>query len=209
MGEQLGERVSEPVFRRAVAADADVAVPLLYRSGPAAFDHVFATTGSTAQQFLRRAFVDGRGLFGCHQHWVGERDGQVVVAGTAFSGRANLSNNVAVVRQMLVHYRARSLPVMWRGLQLERLIAPPPADVWYLAHLGVAPGLTGQGIGSAFIAHLLERGRRAGFARAGLDVAASNPQARRLYERMGFQPAHLRISALPGLPDHQFMTRPL
>ncbi len=197
------------VFRRAVAADADVAVPLLYRSGPAAFDHVFATTGSTAQQFLRRAFVDGRGLFGCHQHWVGERDGRVVVAGTAFSGRANLSNSARVARQMLAHYRLLALPVMWRGLQVERLIAPPPVDVWYLAHLGVAPGLTGQGIGSAFIARLLELGRQAGFATAGLDVAASNPQARRLYERQGFELARRRTSTLPGLADHEFMTRPL
>ncbi len=197
------------VFRRAVAADADVAVPLIHRSGPAAFDHVFATAASTAQQFLRRAFVDGRGLFGCRQHWVGERDGRVVVAGTAFSGRANLSNSAQVVRQMLAHYRLHAMPVMWRGLQVERLIAPPPADVWYLAHLGVAPGLTGQGIGSAFIAHLLEQGRQAGFATAGLDVAASNPMARRLYQRQGFELARRRTSTLPGLPDHEFMTRPL
>ena len=196
-------------FRRATPADAEAAVPLMYRSGPAAFDHVFAGEGRDAQGFLRAAFRAGRGLFACQRHWLGEVAGKVVVAGTAFGGGAALGDSVAVARQMLGHYRLRAAGPIWRGLQVERVIAPPPRGVWYLAHLGVAPDAVGQGIGSAFIDHLLAQGRAAGFGQAALDVADDNPRARRLYERLGFALAKTRTSRIPGVADHHFMLLPL
>ena len=199
----------QPLFRRATPADAEAAVPLVYRSGPAAFDHVFAGQGHDAQGFLRAAFRGGRGLFSCQRHWLGEVDGEVVVAGTAFGGGAALGDSVVVARQMLGHYRLRAPGAIRRGLQVERVIAPPPKGVWYLAHLGVAPGATGQGIGSAFIGHLLAQGRAAGFGMAALDVADDNPRARRLYERLGFARAKTRASRIPAVADHHFMVLPL
>jgi ribosomal protein S18 acetylase RimI-like enzyme len=75
---------------------------------------------------------------------------------------------------------------MIAGLRLERIVRPPPRDVFYLAHLGVTPGQRGAGFGTQLIEHLLALGRASGFARAGLDVATTNPRAQALYERMGF-----------------------
>ena len=72
-------------FRPARAEDVDAAIPLIYSSGPAAFDYVFAgTPKGSAQDFLRKAFVSGAGQFGYRQHWLGEQDGQVVAAGTVY-----------------------------------------------------------------------------------------------------------------------------
>ncbi len=198
------------IFRPAEPQDAELAVPLIYSSGPAAFDYAFRRAGVTAEDFLRGAFVDGGGMFGYPRHWVGVLDGRVVAIGTAYSGELNLGNSLTAARQILLCYGPLSaVAVIRRGLQLERIIQPPPKKTFYLAHLGVASGLRGQGIGSQLVGHLLQLGRAAGFRQAALDVAASNPLAQALYERLGFSLVEERASALPGIAAHRFMRRAL
>ncbi|MCP8464039.1 GNAT family N-acetyltransferase [Pseudomonas sp. ZM23] len=197
-------------FRPARPADVDAAVPLIYSSGPEAFDYAFARPGrNNAQDFLRYAFAQGSGQFGWRQHWVGELDGRVVAAGTVFGGEQNLGYLLAASRQILGFFGAGSLPVIRRGLQLERIICPPPRRTLYLAHLGVTPELRGEGLGSQLIDHLLQRGRRAGVSMAALDVSAANPKAQALYERLGFRVQIERPSHLPSVADHRYMQRPL
>ena len=200
-------------FRAATAQDAEAAVPLLYSSGPAAFDYVFALPGrGDAQAFLRRAFVDGAGEFGWRNHVVGELEGVVVAVGAGYGGEASLAFTLAAARQILAHYGLRHAPgVIARGLRVERVIPPLARGVHYLAHLGVAPALRGQGIGRALIDELVRRGMRAGRRRMVLDVAAGNPRAQALYERLGFAVTSERRSALANaqgaVPDHRRMER--
>ena len=196
-------------FRRARPEDVDAAVALIFSSGPAAFDYVFGgTPKGTAQDFLRRVFVSGAGQFGYRQHWVGEQDSQVVAAGTALSGEVNLRNMAVAAAQIIGFYGLRHCwRVLWRGLQMERIVLPPPKRTFYLAHLGVSSALTGQGIGSQLIEFLLQQGRSAGFARTALDVSAGNPNAQRLYERLGFVVQVERASHLPGIAAHRYLQR--
>jgi ribosomal protein S18 acetylase RimI-like enzyme len=202
-------------FRQATPADAAAAVPLIYSSGPAAFDYVFALDGhATAQAFLRRAFVDGAGEFGWRNHCVGELDGEVVAVGAGYGGESGLAFLRAAARQILAHSGPRrAAGVIARGLRVERVI-PPPARRWhYLAHLGVAPALRGQGIGRRLIEHLIAQGRAQGKRRLVLDVAVGNPRAQALYERLGFRVTAQRQSQLARgqavVPDHRRMERVL
>ena len=110
---------------------------------------------------------------------------------------------------MLCYGPVSAVPVMFNGLRLEQIIQPPPKQTYYLAHLGVAEGVRGEGIGTRLVEHLLKLGRAAGFQRAALDVAASNPLAQALYERLGFAMVKERVSTLEGIANHRFMTRPL
>lgn len=198
------------IFRPAESRDVDQAVPLIYSSGPAAFDYAFKRAGVTAEDFLRAAFVDGAGMFGYPRHWVGEMGGRVVAAGTGYSGEVNLRNMLAATRQIMLCYGPVSaVPVMLNGLRLERIIQPPPKQTYYLAHLGVNPDLRGEGIGTRLVEHLLKLGRAAGFQWAALDVAVSNPLAQALYERLGFVLEEERVSTLDGIANHRYMTRPL
>lgn len=198
------------IFRPAESRDVDQAVPLIYSSGPAAFDYAFKRAGVTAEDFLRAAFVDGAGMFGFPRHWVGEMGGRVVAAGTGYSGEVNLRNMLTATRQIMLCYGPVSaVPVMLNGLRLERIIQPPPKQTYYLAHLGVNPDLRGEGIGTRLVEHLLKLGRAAGFQRAALDVAVSNPLAQALYERLGFVLEEERVSTLDGIANHRFMTRAL
>lgn len=197
-------------IRRATPADADACVPLIHSSGPAAFEHVFASGQLTAQDFLGPAFCSGLGQFGCRQHWLIEENGQVLATGTAYSGRDTLAYSLRSARQILSHYSFRAaLGVLGRGLAMERLIPPPRREIWYLAHLGVAAEARGRGLGQQLIGHLEQQGRTAGFERVALDVAASNPRAQALYERLGYRQETARTSTIAGVADHRYLSKAL
>jgi ribosomal protein S18 acetylase RimI-like enzyme len=185
-------------FRRATRADADDAVPLIYSSGPLAFDYVFAI-GRTrgAQQFLRFAFLHGGGEFGWRNHRVVEFDGQLAAAGAAFDGRAVLRFTIANSLQILRFYGPiHAWGVMVRGLRTEAIIRPPRAQEYYVCHLGVREQLRGHGIGTHLVRNLLAGLDVNRHRCATLDVAVTNPRAQSLYEKLGFVVSALRKSAL-------------
>ena len=198
-------------FRPAVAADVDAAVPLIHSSGPAAFDYVFALAGAgDAQAFLRRAFVDGAGEFGWRNHVVGVLDGAVVAAGAGYGGDTQWRFMLTAARQIIGHYGwRRAAGVVARGLRVEAVIPPPTGAMHYLGHLGVVPSLRGQGVGAALIRHLLAARPAGARGPVVLDVATTNPDAQRLYQRLGFEVIEERRSALANaqsrVPDHRRM----
>jgi ribosomal-protein-alanine N-acetyltransferase len=65
-------------------------------------------------------------------------------------------------------------------------------DEIHINNVAVRPRLRGRGMGTALIRHVLAEARRLGAKRATLEVRASNEEARRLYERLGFHVAATR-----------------
>jgi ribosomal protein S18 acetylase RimI-like enzyme len=210
----MGPHVAALTFRAASPADVADAVPLIYSSGPAAFDYVFDCGGPRgAQEFLRFAFAQGGGEFGWRNHRVVEMEGQVVAAAAAFDSRAVLGFTIAGALQILRFYGPiRAWGVLVRGLRTEAIIRPPRAQEYYLGHVGVRPELRGHGIGAHFMRNLLERLDVNRHRCAVLDVAVTNPRAQLLYERLGFAVQVRRVSALQNararVADHYRMSRP-
>lgn len=66
------------------------------------------------------------------------------------------------------------------------------ADELHINNLAVLPEQRRQGIASTILSRVFAEGRRAGAARATLEVRRSNDIARRLYERFGFTVAGVR-----------------
>lgn len=182
----------ETTLRSAQPDDVDLAVPLIYSSGPDAFCYVFGE----AESFLRRAFLDGRGEFGYRNHTLAVSDGRVVGVGAAYTGAAAMTFTLAAARQIVLHYKLAAPGVIARGLRAERVIEPPDRDVQYIAHLGVEPTMQGRGVGTLLVEHIIELGRSDGLKRAELDVAVTNPKAQALYERLGFDVIEERRSSL-------------
>ena len=203
------------VFRAAAAADADAAVPLIYSSGPAAFDYVFSDARpGRALAFLDAAFRAGHGEFGFRNHVVALADGVIVAIGAAWDGRATLRFTIAAAWQILRFYGPlAACGVIARGLRVERVIRPPRADEYYVAHLGVRPEQRSRGVGARLTRHLLAGADPGRHRRAALDVAVTNPRAEALYARLGFAVEALRRSTLASrhyaVADHRRMTRPL
>jgi ribosomal protein S18 acetylase RimI-like enzyme len=175
-------------FRGATADDVDAAVPLIYSSGPAAFEFVFADRKrGMAQDFLRYAFPKGGGEFGYRDHVMAVVDGKVVGSGMAFSTDTSFSYFIAAATAILGFYGFGAIGVIRRGLAIERIIELPKRGEHYIGHIGVTPELRSHGIGAMLMNHLLEEGKALGREKAVLDVSVENPRAQALYERLGFR----------------------
>jgi ribosomal protein S18 acetylase RimI-like enzyme len=202
-------------FRAAEAGDAAQAVPLIYSSGPAAFDFVFShDRPGRALAFLEFAFAEGGGEFGFRNHVVALRGGALVAAGAAWDGGLALRFTAAAALQILRFYGPlRAWGVIVRGLRCEQVIRPPRADEYYVAHLGVRDELRGRGIGEALTRHLLASADPRRHRVAALDVAVTNPRAEALYARLGFRVDALVRSTLASrhhrVVDHRRMSRAL
>lgn len=188
--------------RAARAADAAAAVPLIYSSGPDAFDFVFGTRDASARAFLHHAFADGAGEFGYRNHVIGEVEGRIVAAGAGFGSADAAGFTLAAARQIIRHYGWRAGGSIVRGLRTEQVIRPPAPGEHYLAHLGVTPDARGHGYGTELVEWLIARGHGRGCARATLDVAADNPRAETLYARLGFRVHRVTESHLRNAHGH-------
>lgn len=192
-----------PGFRAATPADVESAVPLIYSSGPDAFNFVFDQPGrADALTFLRRAFLDGAGEFGYRNHVVAVQNGVVVGVGAGWGPDRNLAFTLSAARQILACYGAAGgVAVIARGLRTESIIRPPARDRLYIAHLGVAATHQGRGTGSALIGYLIAH-RGGARKHASLDVAFSNPRGQALYERLGFRVVREWPSSLSNARGH-------
>ena len=65
-------------------------------------------------------------------------------------------------------------------------------DEVHINNLAVRGDFRGRGVGTALLEHVLQAGANRGAERATLEVRRSNAQARRLYERLGFEVAATR-----------------
>jgi ribosomal-protein-alanine N-acetyltransferase len=65
-------------------------------------------------------------------------------------------------------------------------------DEIHINNVAVRPQYRGRGMGTALMRHVLREAARLGARRATLEVRASNIDARRLYERLGFYVAATR-----------------
>jgi ribosomal protein S18 acetylase RimI-like enzyme len=174
-------------FRPAVAGDAEQAVPLMYSAGPEGFEFVFSQGRRSALDYLAYAFVDGAGMFGHRNHTVVELDGRVIAIGAFYSGVEYNQLSQGTLWQILRFYHLSCLPVLRRAMQTTRWMPPPGRRTLYVANLGVAPQLRGQGIGARLLNEQMNRARGGRKTKFALDVAANNPRAQQLYEKLGLR----------------------
>lgn len=70
---------------------------------------------------------------------------------------------------------------------LDFLQGYPEPQIWFLGLIFLVPDARGRGLGTQFLEALCGAVRDAGGAALRLAVMDANPQARRLYERIGFR----------------------
>ncbi len=172
-------------FRPCRPDDVEQALPLIYSSGPLAFDYVFCDTdASQSLAFLRAAFMQKGTEFSHQQHTVAILDGQVVGIGAVRWAQQNTGFTLAAAKAIFAFYGlAGGLRVIIRGLKIE------------------------------LIDQLIAQIRARGLGIAGLDVAQTNPRAQALYTALGFVPRAVNSSTLTSrfasVCDHTYMERVL
>jgi ribosomal protein S18 acetylase RimI-like enzyme len=81
-----------------------------------------------------------------------------------------------------------SMLALFEGEPVGFVTCEIQGEMGWVSRIGVVPAWRRQGLASSLLAEALRRFRAAGVTEAGLHVNVNNPNAIRLYERLGFQP---------------------
>lgn len=102
---------------------------------------------------------------------------------------------------------------IWRLALLAFLHYSPPAGEVYVDGLAVDPDFRGQGIGTAMMVALESRAAGQGVSILRLEVVDTNPRARKLYRRLGFELLREQtvwpVGSLFGFRSSMVMIKPL
>ncbi len=153
----------------------------------------------SAEQFLPALFgpgisravellAAGRGTLFSHEHaWIAEEGASARGMLLGYSGAVKKAQDpltgFALVRLLKLEMLRRLGPL----LKMQSTIGRIAGDEYYISNVAVFPGHRGRGIGEKLIAAALDEAGRAGSRSVVLDVETDNPDAQRLYERLGFR----------------------
>ncbi|TGL77095.1 GNAT family N-acetyltransferase [Leptospira yasudae] len=185
--------------------DVDAVVPLIYSSGPAAWDFVFTQNDKTPFDFLRSSFIKRGNTISYTNHFVAEIQGEVVGAILSYRQPSFLLLNGGTALRIISVYGLSAPKVMGRGLTTEGMIKPPKPGRLYLGHIAVSEKHRGKGIGKElirFVANCFPD-----FKTLSLDVSQKNEAAIALYKGLGFRTIEARAFSGPAgkIPDHYYM----
>lgn len=183
-------------FRPCKPSDVERAVPLIYSSGPDAFNYVFNTKKLSATDFLRFAFKTEGGEFGYDNHIALIYEDELIGIGSAFSGAKAGSFTFHDAVKILKLYKLTAFGVMIRGLGVEQIIKLPKKNEIALAHIAIHPDRRSKGFGEAMMTYLMKQTNLKADEYFILDVSELNPRAKALYERLGFTDEKLNLSKL-------------
>ena len=178
--------MSDISFRPCVPDDVELAIPLIYSSGPTSFDYVFKNKKYTSLDFLRSAFRTPGGEFSYDNHVAMCIDGKLCGIGTAFSNKQAKSFSLKDAIKIIKLYKLQAPRVMARGLKVEGVIKLPKKNEVILGHIAIAPELRSKGHGQKLMEHLMSSTFLDSGDYFALDVSELNPRAQALYERLGF-----------------------
>lgn len=198
-------------FRPCIPSDVELAIPLIYSSGPDAFSYVFNNGKFTALDFLRSAFQTKGGEFSYDNHIAMLLDDELIGIGSAFSGDRGTSFTISDALKIMKQYKLGAVKIMSRGLRVEQLIKLPKGDQVALAHIAIIEKMRSKGYGQKLMEHLMDKAKFNKDEHFVLDVSAINPRAKALYERLGFTVTKENKSKLKNkyaaVPDHYRMEK--
>ncbi len=176
--------------------EVEVAVPLIYSSGPPTFEYVFKNKQVVAPDFLKYAFVREGGEFSYQNHYSLYQDGQMVGIGSVFNAKEASAFTIVDALNIFRFYGLKSFPTIKFGLKVEKMIKLPKGNEIAIAHLGIAREFRGQGLGTKMMDLLKERANKTADSYWVLDVSEENLKAKALYDRLGFKTTQKHISRL-------------
>lgn len=188
------------------SSDVHQAVPLIYASGPDAFEFVFKNNKVSAQDFLKFAFVRKGGEFSYDNHYALYDGEELVAVGAVFNKQKASSFTFKDAINIIKFYGFRFLPRAFNGLRIEAMIHLPKKNEITIGHLGVKPELRGKGYGTALIKELMKVANKQKDDYFVLDVSEENSRAKVLYLKLGFKDAKKYESSLKNkysyVPNH-------
>ena len=189
--------------------DVNEAVPLIYASGPDAFDFVFKNKKYSAQDFLKFSFTRKGGEFSFDNHYALWQNNEIIAVGSVFNHQKARAFTFADAKNIIRFYKIGGIRVALNGLKVETMIKLPNKNEITIGHLGVKENRRWQGIGTILIKKLMEVSNKNVSAYFILDVSEENPKAKALYTKLGFKTIKYYVSSFKNkyskVPNHYRM----
>ena len=176
--------------RPATTDDSSVATALLHLTMGYFATHLFGAGDTTRTiRILTQLFVRQQNRLSHQFTDVVETNGQVVGLVLSYPAMVMGKLGMSMSKQLWNIYGGLGF-VRLAVLSLPMSFAhEADADEYFINTLAVSPDYQGRGIGTHLLQYAEEKARDAQCAKCSLSVDVSNVDARRLYERMGFQVA--------------------
>ena len=173
------------MIRTATPSDAPFVAPLMFQAmSEIVFKLIQREDPHESVRFLERLFMEQNNQYSYENTLVYEKDKQILGSLVYYNGA-----HIDPLSQSVFDFVKASYG---HNIRLEK---ETQAGEYYIDTLSVSPKAQGKGIGSSLLLHLKEQLKG---ETIGLLVSMENPQAEKLYQRMGFAYADMKM--LAGAP---------
>lgn len=164
-------------IRQAKTEDAHLVAPLIVQAmGKLACDFTGKETIEQAIPLFETLFTKTENQYSHDNTLVFEEKGMILGSITTYDGGK------------LEEYREKLLKIIRQEYNVKNLSLEDEtqADELYIDTLSVSPKAQGKGVGTQLIVAAIEKAKKEGHSHIGLLVERGNPNAKRLYKRLGF-----------------------
>lgn len=175
------------LIRAAQPDDASFAASMIYLSMEHLADHLFQQNKDVIEAMIAKLFARNAGRFGYKYAYVAEfENGPVGLLIASRGDRIDRLNFETVPHLIAVLGLTKAIGFIRRGV---RLPGGKEAydDEFFLGNLGILPSMHGRSFGSQMLAYAEKLARDNSLMKCSLIVGGYNTNARRLYERVGYQ----------------------
>lgn len=180
--------ISNLTVRRAIAADGDWAVPLLFSICPALFSYIFASAAEQAQDVLQQAFIYPCHSFSYEHTCVVEIQGQPVGLMIGYPAGIKRQADEKVHGVMARITPLRKLPkILINVADFNRIKQDVSAKDYYLLGLGILPEFRSQGLGTHLLTQIEAQAQTHQCQAICLDITYINTRGRKFFEQNGYR----------------------
>ena len=171
------------IIRKATPRDAKaIATHLLLAMEEIVYGFIGERNGARALAFMQHFAAQEANQYSWQNCWVAEQDGEVLAAANVYDGAKLHELRAPVLEHIRSHFH--------KDFQTEDETGP---GEYYLDTIGVEGNHQGKGIGAKLLQFLIDEYVTRGGETLGLLVDEENPQAKRLYVKLGFKPVEKRV----------------
>ena len=171
------------VIRRATLKDSEkIATYLLLAMEDIVYKFIGEKDPKKAKEFMLYFAERERNQYSYQNCWVAEDENGVLAAVNLYDGARLNELRQPVVEYIVTHFN--------KDFKYED---ETQAGEYYIDSLGVHPGLQGKGVGSKILQFLIDEYVDKGNQTLGLLVDEENPNAKRLYLKLGFKSAGKKV----------------
>lgn len=165
-------------IRKAQASDSQIVPEIMLQAmGDIIFRFIQKEDRKEAIHFLTQLFKQKGNLYSYENTFVAIDDnGHIAGSLTGYDGDRFVELRQPILDHIMEQYNNTMIPE-----------AETAGDEFYIDSIAVAPIARGKGIGTELLHYAIAHAKQSGFKKVGLLVDLKNPNAQKLYERIGFK----------------------